>query len=341
MREILRRVILAVSLFTAIFLNVYQPGGLVSLTFERDQYRRPAGAAVVPPGPPADAFAMAVQALGGEPTTLAVTGTGRSRRVWLPADDPLAAACAALPEEMRTVQAPGSPERLVLTRHPRASQPYDAPAHLRHPWRGAAALILAAGLLVYVAIPWRRVTPDRVMYGRFRGAVLPDVLGVILGAGPYALVLAVVTYDSTMCRVLEAGYQGPLQVALLSSVFGWVIWAISARTASFAITIRPDGLLIETWRGARALPYSAIAALEPAHYETPAWLKALAVLGALARPRHTGSMILLATEEHEGLTLVPREGPPIRFWLTALHGADRLLAALRAAGVATDVRRAA
>lgn len=339
MREVLRRVILAASLFAAIFANLYQANGLVALSRERELHRNPGATVVLEPGAAADALAAAVRALDGAPSPIPATGGGRSRRAWLQPDHPLAAAAPAGPA---ILQASGAARRVAMTRYGRASLPYDAPVDLRHPWRAVAPLILAGGLLAYVAIPWRRAAPDRVMYGRFRGAVLPDVIGVILGAGPFALVLAIVTYDSTMSRMLEAGYQGPLQVALLSSVFGWVIWAIAARTAAFAITIRSDGLLVETWRGTRALPYSEIAALEPTHYETPAWLQALAALGALARPRHAGSMLLLATEEHEGLTLVPRDGPPIRFWRTALHGADRLVAALRAAGVATDqVPRAA
>ncbi|OYT68603.1 MAG: hypothetical protein CFK52_14680, partial [Chloracidobacterium sp. CP2_5A] len=57
----------------------------------------------------------------------------------------------------------------------------DAPARIVHPHRRAAGLIALATLALYILLPWRRPGGQVFAYNRIQGAILPDVVGLLLG----------------------------------------------------------------------------------------------------------------------------------------------------------------
>ncbi len=214
---------------------------------------------------------------------------------------------------------------------------HEVPAWLAHPYRRAAAWLLIAGILAYTLIPWRRAGGTRAMYSRLRGAILPDIVGSLMGGVFFALPLLVTTGDSMMGGIIvEHGYLGVTLLALAMSVFGLVIWVVAAWYAQYEIAILPDGLRITTLRDNRKVPFGSVASAGLSTYTPPGWLQAIGWAAAIASPRHGGPVLLGFTRGDTRMALELHGGETVRFTLVGLLGAPRVLAALADAGVRVD-----
>ncbi|MBI3892343.1 MAG: hypothetical protein HY303_12540 [Candidatus Wallbacteria bacterium] len=214
----------------------------------------------------------------------------------------------------------------------RASSSHDAPPWLDFPYRKHAGLLLLWGLLAYILVPWQGSGGYTLMYSRWRAALLPDLCGVLLGAGFFALPLLVVTYDSNMSACLEHGYTGVTQVAVCASVFGLAISAVAAWYSHFAVTLEQGSILVRTLRGTRRIATDRIRETGLHEYRLPGWLRAALWLAAIANPRMSGPLVM-GTARHSGFRIVPEHGDPVVLWFDGVAGLERLLAFLIRSGV--------
>jgi hypothetical protein len=367
MNETLRRLILGGSLLVAIWLAAYTRPAAIALR-EADLQKRYERKARLREGLTFDAFLA--EETGG---TRSVRREGKASRDWrdqvgnflaggasdrdlkrrtsrgylqdtlyFDIDDPRMAkeaACLGSSRPHVYVEFDGDgPDRfLSATRVTPADGYHDAPAWLIHPLQSTAFLVFIAGLIGYIALPWKRPGGDRFMHNRLQGAVLPDIVGMILGGGGFALPLFVCTRDTMMSRVvIENGYAGVTLVALAASVFGLVTWGFAAATEAFEIRVFPDRLRIIGLRNSEEYLLADIAGVEAAEYQPPRWLRIVYPIALLfGRPSLTAGMSAGMTT-HSGLRISTRDGRSRRFALTGFSGADRLLLLLRDAGVAVS-----
>ncbi|MCX7718679.1 MAG: hypothetical protein N2111_09820 [Candidatus Sumerlaeaceae bacterium] len=210
----------------------------------------------------------------------------------------------------------------------------DAPAHIVHPYRRAAGLIALATLALYILLPWRRPGGQILAYNRVQGALLPDLVGLLLGGVFFALPLFVCTNDPIMSFVVrEHGYFWLTVVALAASVFGLAAWAAAAWYASYEIALLPDRLRFRMLTRTEDYPLNDIEKVDAEIVQPPGWTG-----WARAAALISGNWRLLAAmtagnRPYPALTLTARDGRKRRFALTGFRGSGRLLLWLRDAGV--------
>ncbi len=210
----------------------------------------------------------------------------------------------------------------------------EAPSHLAHPYRSAAALVLLAGLAGYILLPWRRASDQRAMYSRLRGCILPDFIGSMLGGVFFGLPIAVCTGDTLMSGFVEdGGYLGVTLVGLGCSVFGLVTWVVAAWYAAYEVGIEGQGLRITTLRGTRWHAFTEITQVDLIRWMPPRWMQIIGWIAAIASPRQGGAVLLGFTQGDTRLALSCRDGSQTRFTLVGLLGGTRIVAALQDARV--------
>jgi hypothetical protein len=366
MNEVVRRIVWAVTLLGSIWLGLYTRTELIrvyethpSRAVERHKRWFPdaepneilskelEGRSVRLEGAEWAAYHDRVSAFfaGGHPDPelkrRASTGHSQGNIYYLPDEGPVKGIAARLsdssPFAYLEFPKPGGNAYLGAVLTDLGDGMHEVPAWLAHPYRRAAAWLLLAGIAVYALIPWRRADDTRAMYSRLRGAILPDVVGSLLGGVFFALPLLVTTGNSMMGDIImDHGYLGVTLLALAMSVFGLVIWAVAAWYAAYEITLLPDSLRITTLRGSRQVPFGSIAAVKLSTYTPPGWLQAIGWVVAIANPRQGGPVLLGTTQGDTRMAIELHSGETVRFTLVGLLGAPRVLAALVDAGVQVD-----
>lgn len=249
-------------------------------------------------------------------------------------DDPKVASfasvlCEKRPHVYLAFDGPGRTNYLSATLK-RPGDYSDAPAWIAYPYQRLGLAILLLGLLAYIVLPWKRSGGDTFRYSRLQGAILPDLVGVLLGGAFFAIPLFVCTRDSLMAHfVIEQGYFGVTLVALVLSLGGIVSWGVSAWYASVEIRALPDRLRFSSLTRSEDYLYSEIAGVEPFVYKPSRWLKVARTLAFLSGNWRAAAAMTAGTQEHPGLLIRAQDGRSRHFSLTGFPGAARLLLLLR------------
>ena len=212
---------------------------------------------------------------------------------------------------------------------------YLGPVAMRFPWRHLVWLPLLAGLLVYLALPRRRLPTATIRYPGWR-VVLTDVVWLLI-FGPF-FTLPVLIVGAFQPALLA--WPALTAVFWLFACAGLFLLYIAAWYAVFSVDLAPSALSLTTLTGRHAVAFAEVAAFSRVRHRPPAWLvRALWLVAVLGR-RGSGQAMLLSQAETGGLALTLRDGGRVYFWVTdtlgspALAGAKRIETALAAAGVA-------
>jgi hypothetical protein len=212
---------------------------------------------------------------------------------------------------------------------------YLGPVAMRFPWRHLAWLPLLGGLLVYLALPRRRLPTATIRYPGWR-VVLTDVVWLLVFVPFFALpVLIVGAFQPALMA-----WSALTAVFWLFACAGLFLLYIAAWYAVFSVDLAPSALSLTTLTGRHTVAFAEVAAFSRVRHRPPVWLvRALWLVAVLGR-RGSGQALLLSQAETGGLALTLWDGGRVYFWITdtlgspALAGAKRIETALTAAGVA-------
>ncbi len=120
---------------------------------------------------------------------------------------------------------------------------------------------------------------------------------------------------------------------------------LSAWFASYQLLLEPGGLRVSSYKGERAYGYADMLSYQPVVFKSPRWLIVLTWIAALsgkgsARIGGIGRAMIVSAAEAGSLGISFRDGSFMYVNVTdsvgsvAFPGADKVLEALRAAGVA-------
>jgi hypothetical protein len=202
----------------------------------------------------------------------------------------------------------------------------DVPFDLKRPyWPSAlASLVLAA--LLYLGLPRERLPADVLRHDRLAARLLPDLLGVLLSLPFFAIPVILVRHDP-----LLGGAWPVIPIMGFMGLFGVLILLVAAWYASTWMRIHPDRLEVATLREVNSLAFADIVSVSPATWRLPGWIKpALVMAGGW---RGLAPALLLADRVAAILAFTLRSGQVVRFPVDAFPGVDRLIEALKAAGV--------
>jgi hypothetical protein len=214
-----------------------------------------------------------------------------------------------------------------------------APAWLRYPLRRLASLVFLAGLLGYVLIPWPRRLPHVVAYARVTSALLPDLfIGMLLVGMFYAIPWFVVPNQahSSHPLIVEGGWIVLTVVMWGFCLFGLAIYATAAWYEVLRVEVAGDHLVVESMRAMERIDFADIERVNLAVREPPKMLVRAGLLVSLLNWRALGPTLLVASRNDRIIELVLRDGRRRRLGLMGMRHLDRLISALKQAGVVVD-----
>lgn len=254
-----------------------------------------------------------------------------------PADAQVAQIAAHLNADNRHVyvEFDGSgPERYLSATLRRIGDMNYAPGWIVHPKQRDGLCLFLAGLFLYILIPWKRPGGTVFRYNRIQGAVLPDLMGIILGGGFFAIPLFVCTRDSNMASIVqEHGYRGVSLVALALASGGIITWIVSAWYSSYEIVLLPDRVRFNLLFSREEYLLNDIDEIDCTVFEPWKWLKVARTIAFLTGNWKAAAAMTAGTLPQGGLVLKARDGRNRRFALVGFSGGERFLLALRDAGV--------
>jgi len=218
---------------------------------------------------------------------------------------------------------------------------HNAPNWLLYPLRQHAVWWFIAGLLVYAAIPWYRKGADELRYSTAPAVVVPDFLGLFMTVIFFSLPILVITTNARASEPVDVfGFRNgwwPLTLVMwLLGCAGLASAIVALWYACFTVKITPDALSICKLSSAGDYAFADMVAIEPAKWGWPTWLRILAVLIALAKPRRAGPILIGAFEEAYGIAIRMKDGRVLKLWMNHLTEFPRIFHALRKANVPMD-----
>ena len=114
---------------------------------------------------------------------------------------------------------------------------------------------------------------------------------------------------------------------------GVAMLVTAAWYAGYQIHILPDRLRKVTLLGEEECLYAQIARVGPISWELPGWFRALTVLVMLLNPRAGVPTGTARGGRNNGIAIDGKDGRTVKIWLSAVDGGERIIEALRNAGV--------
>ncbi len=225
---------------------------------------------------------------------------------------------------------------LGLNRQP-ARWAGHAPAGMLYPGRAYAWIPLALGILAYLFIPRRRRPEGAEGYGRLSAQVLPDIVGLLIAGGFFALPLLIVFENASPDDLLDVfGGWGIMTLIFWVPLAGCgvALLAMAARYAAGWIKVGPEEFTWGSLRGQHRIAYADIKQVRPYQRRAPRWLKWGLLFFGGGNPTATGQAIMLDSQVAHGLEFELADGRRLRLATDSLPGADALVKALKKAGVA-------
>ncbi|MFP4483158.1 MAG: hypothetical protein ACLFN0_10290 [Thermovirgaceae bacterium] len=187
------------------------------------------------------------------------------------------------------------------------------------PW-----ILLVSGFLGYRLVPWPKRQPGSIRYSRFRGVVLPDLLGYGLLTFFFSLGAGVVSEGGPFGAFIGLGAMGFLCLSLN---------AIAAWYEAYEIQVLPEGILRQTLFGKELLLFGEMTEAGQTRYSMPGWMRWLSAVAVFVNWRATGPLLVQSGRHDPGILIRMEDGKSRTIWGTALPGYSSIYEALRKAGV--------
>ncbi len=227
-------------------------------------------------------------------------------------------------------------EYLGVTRVGGSDLVSQAPFELLYPTRNIGWAILGLTLLAYALLPWPKVVRESIRYSRVRGAVLPDLIGAVIGGMFFILPVFVTNSNGYGEGIFGSGGWGYLTgFCWFMSLLILSVWVIAAWYTSESLEIVGSGLRLTNLRGRTEFGPDAIEQVTIGRLDSPKFSRALIFISALVSWRALG-MALIASRPEYAFTLLLRDGKRFRFAGTSLIGAPQMIGWLRDQGVTID-----
>lgn len=214
---------------------------------------------------------------------------------------------------------------------------HDAPGWIEYPMRRFALWIALAGVLLYALLPRPRFAPGSVHVKRFRGTILPDILGALLTCAFFALPVFVVPANAPDGDWTGGGWIVLWCIGFFMALFGVAIHAVAAWMAVYHLDVLPDRLRLSTLFGDREMRISDIAGVRLRERKKSKTLIVAGTLLSLANWRAAGPTLLYASRRDRVLEMVPRAGAgsakPFTVDPDYSEHVDGLLESLKRAGI--------
>lgn len=212
------------------------------------------------------------------------------------------------------------------------------PTDFLFPGRKWSPWVAAAGLALYIVLPWPRRPAGALAYRRWR-VVLCDVAALILTV-PFFAFPFLITGGTVQAFIV--GW--PLFFFFWPIAFiGLLLVRLAVWYSSFALLPLPDRLRIWGPRGERDFPFADMDFFQPVVVRPPKWLIALSWLGALSgkgssRIGAAGRAMILGSSQWGCLAVRLKNGKDLFISITDqlgtdTLGADEIVGALQKAGV--------
>jgi hypothetical protein len=190
---------------------------------------------------------------------------------------------------------------------------------LLRPW-----ILLVLGFLAYAFLPWPKKPPDSIRYSRFRGVILPDLLGYGLTAFFFSLGAGIVAQGAPIGAFIALGMMGLFSLSL-NTIAAWY--------EVYEIEVLPGGILRRTLFGKELLRFEEMAGAGPVRYSMPQWMRWLAALAVFVNWRATAPLLIQSGRHDPGISIRMNDGRVRTIWGTALPGYSAIYEALRNAGI--------
>jgi hypothetical protein len=220
-----------------------------------------------------------------------------------------------------------------------ASGPFEDsyyPRKFAYPFGSTGLYVMAAGLFLYLVLPWPRGAPNVVEITRWR-VIGMDFLAIVVIFGVFF----------TLPFLIVGRSIGVVAEYWFLTAFFWFIAALGAIltywTAYYAVlrvVVFTDRLRIVTLRGARDFRFADIEFIQPVTFLPPKWLIVASFLGvflgrsAASTAGQLGQAMILNSSEAGGFFLQSRNGEAAYLWITdqsgniAMRHLDRLADAM-------------
>ncbi len=213
-----------------------------------------------------------------------------------------------------------------------------APRELVHPYRRWGFGLIGAGWAAFWLLPWRRGPSGALRYGTFAGYVGPILIGSLVGGVFFFLALSIPIANRWVGDGTLAGsYRTLTLVALAFTSLAWLFWLIGLHYSTFALCFAGNHITLQRWGTTRTIAAAELSRASIDEKLAPRWLRVLAVILAILRPRHGGAILLGAFRSNPVLTLWKGNKRLASFSIDSLEGVPRFLAWLRERGIPVDV----
>lgn len=366
MNEIIRRVVLAVGLFSGLWLICSVPHALYSIKVEDWKDERTAAAreskdqsakekaldALIEQETKDRLFAAAdkewiglwagvSRTLAGDPPSPAWTKRlGRSfydNNLFFRLDEsPLNSLNQTLTEANPftyvEIKSGESRQHLAVTRRTGGDVSRYGPTSLAYPGRFAGFLILLFAACLYALLPWQKHGVEALRYSRARSSVVPDIMGAVLAGLFFALPILITNDNGMGDGIFSEGWIILTGVMWFMALLGVSLWVISAWYASLLLELTPEGLRLKTLTRDTVVPFSHIEKIEVGRIDKPNLNRTLIILSLLISWKALGPALLASGPEH-GLIFTLRSGKKLVFPLRAAIGFPQMVGRLMDLGI--------
>lgn len=226
----------------------------------------------------------------------------------------------------------GSKQHLAVTRRIGGDISRYAPTSLAYPGRFLGFLILLLTVCLYALIPWQKHGVEALRYSRARSSVLPDIMGAVLAGLFFALPILITNDNGMGDGIFSEGWIILTAVMWFMALFGVSLWAVSAWYASLLLELTPEGLRLKTLTREALIPFSHIDKIELGRIDKANLNRALIILSFLISWKALGPALLASGPEH-GLIFTLRSGKKLTFPLRAAIGFPQMIGRLMDLGI--------
>ncbi|MCE9634283.1 MAG: hypothetical protein K8T90_01145 [Planctomycetes bacterium] len=232
-------------------------------------------------------------------------------RLWFRIDEePVAAAAREMSSEKSFVYVPiaGETLRFLGLTWTTPMWAREAPGWIEYPLRRFAVWLALAGILTYVFLPRPRFAPGSVHTKRFRGTILPDILGAMLTCVFFALPVLVVPANSPDGDWTGGGWIVLWCIGFFMALFGVAINAVAAWMAVYRLDVLPDRVRRSTLFGDAEMRIADIASVRLRDRKKSKTLIVAGTLLSFANWRAAGPTLLYASRRDRVIEMIPRAG---------------------------------
>jgi hypothetical protein len=354
MKEIVRRLALAIGLFSGLWLSCSSPSELYSVkavdwsedkargSLEEAIQNETKGSLVIKEGPKwSGLFEGIVKTLDESPPSAAWEARrGREYykdNLFFTANEaPLNELASALgPNNAFTyvqIKSAKSSQYLGVTRRYASDISHYAPLHLAYPGRFMGFLILLCTALLYSLIPWPRHGVEAVRYSRARSSVVPDILGSVLAGLFFCLPILITNENGGGDGIFSEGWIYITAGMWLMALLGVSLWIISAWYEGLLLELKPDGLRYKSILRDELIPLHEIESVGVGRIDNAKLSRFLIILSFFVSWKALGPALLASGPEY-GLLLKLQGGKILRFPLKAAIGFPQMMGRLMDKGV--------